>query len=395
MKDRGGKFAPWGSSLWDKVMANNKRLCLILACLVVAALTSCSNQQAIVIEGEAISAADVADFRSIHLEPRWPNTDLTLAVGEKVEQVWLEPKSIYCLTSLNKLYRLDRDKGIITWAKQPADPPRVISRPVEAGDKTLIIAHNVVKVYEVDSGNLVQEQVLDFGVNSDPAFDGERLFVADSTDQVIAIELATGIKLWSCRTDRAVSAQPVCKDRALVAVSESGEVVAYDTEFGYSLWEEHFRTRGALLNRPVVTDNVIYVAGSDSMLYCLEKSGDERWRYFAGISLQSPPRLGDGRVFQQVPGKGLVVLNARDGTELADFPFADGEQYVGTVNDRLYILLEGKKIVSVDAKSGERLVEVEVEGFDFFLSDDKKPYIYLADSTGRIVCLGELGAGLR
>ena len=377
-------------------MANKNRLCLTLVCLVVAAITSCSRQQAIVVEGEgkALSAAD--RFRSIHLEPHWTNNDLTLAVGEKVEQVWLEPKSIYCLTSLNKLYRLDRDKGIITWMKQLAERPRVVRRPVEAGDKTLVIAHDVVKVYELELGNLVQERALDFSVNSDPSFDGERLFVADSAGRVIAIELATGVKLWSCRAEEAVSAQPVYLGRTLVAVSESGEVMAYDTEFGHSLWADHFRTRGALLSRPVLTGNACYVAGTDSILYCLRSaSGAELWRYFAGRRLQRSPSVADGRVFQQVPGEGLVVLNAKDGTELKDFQLADGKQYVGTVNDRLYMLLDGGKIVSVDARNGQRLLEVGVEDFDFFFGDDKKPHIYLANSEGRIVCLGKLGAGPR
>ena len=312
-----------------------------------------------------------------------------------MEQVWLEPKSIYCLTSLNKLYRLDRDKGIITWTKQPADPPRIVRRPVEAGDKTLVIAHDVVRIYELESGNMVQEMALNFTANSDPAFDGERLFVADVAGNVRAIELATGVRLWSCRADKAVSAGPVYLDRMLVAVSESGEVMAYDTDYGTSLWNEHYQTRGALLNRPVLTTDGCYVAGADSILYCLRNSGTPRWRYFASRSLHSSPRLADGRVFQQVPGDGLVVLNEKDGTELKDFKFANGKQYVGTVNDRLYILLEGGKIVSVDAQSGQRLVELGVEEFDFFLGDDKKPHIYLANSQGRIVCLGQFGGSSR
>ena len=375
-------------------MINKNWLRLTLCCLVVATASSCGRQQTtVVIEPRALS--EKHEFRSIHLEQLWPNEDMTLAVGETVKQVWLEPKSIYCLTSLNKLYRVDRDKGIITWIRQPADPVNVVRRPTETKDKTLVIAHNVVKVYELASGNPVQELALDFSANSDPTFDGETLFVADSVDRVIAIELATGVKLWSCRAEGAVSAQPVYIQRMLVAVSESGEVMAYETDYGQSLWEKHFRTRGAIVARPVLTDNGCYVACTDSMLYCLRNSGDERWRYFAGTSLATPPVLADGRVYQAVPGKGLVVLNEKDGTGVKDFQFADGRQYVGTVGDRLYILLEGGKIVSVDAQSGELLMELGVEEFDFFLGDNEKPHIYMVSRTGRIVCLGQLGAGQR
>lgn len=374
-------------------MANKNWLCLVLCSVLLAAAPGCGPEQVTVIEAQGQSAQ--VRFREVHLEPYWTNDDMTLVPGERVDKVWLEPKSIYCLTSTNKLYRLDRDKGTIAWIKQPAEPPRVIRRPVEAEDKVLVIAHNVVKVYELTTGNLLQELALDFSANSDPAFDGERLFVADSVNRVVAIELATGVEIWSCRAAKAVSVQPAQVAGTLVAGSESGEVMAYDTKFGTSLWEEHFQTRGAILGKPVLTDGGYYVASSDSMLYCLRLSGDERWRYFGGAGLQTGLSLADGRVFQAVPGKGLVVLDAKDGAEVEGFQLADGRQYVGTINDRFYVLLEDGKIVSVDTQSGERLVELEVADFDFFLGDAKKPHIYLASSTGQFICLGQIGLGPR
>ena len=251
-------------------MTNKNGLCLILSCLVLTAVTSCDGQKVVVVQEAPPVSAD--SFRGIHLERHWENNDLSLALGEEVEKVWLETKSIYCLTSLNKLYRLERDKGIRMWIKQLDEPPRVVRRPAETGDKTLVISHNVVKIYELESGNPAQEMNLDFTVNSDPAFDGERLFVADSVDRVIAIELATGVRLWSGRAEKAISVQPVWADRLVVAVSESGEVLGYDAEWGNSLWPEHFRARGALLSRPVLTNQACYVAGTDSMLYCLRSA---------------------------------------------------------------------------------------------------------------------------
>ena len=94
-----------------------------------------------------------------------------------------------------------------------------------------------------------------------------------------------------------------------------------------------------------------------------------------------------------VPDKGLVVLDASTGVQLEGFQFPDGRQYIGRVNDRLYILLDHGRIVCVDAKTGQRLAELRVGDFDFFLGDDTAPRIYLANADGRIVCLHQLGAG--
>ena len=375
-------------------MLNKYLLPLVSLCLVVA-LVGCSRQKEAVSEQVAKPSSEDR-FRPIGLDVDWFNDAMKLAAGEKVKQVWLEQKSIYCLTSLNKLYRLDREEGAIRWILELAEPPRVVLRPAEAGDKTLVVSHNVVQVYELESGNFIKELALEFSANSDPAFNGRNLFIADSAGGVVAIELATGLRLWSCRAERAISAQPVYLGRLLVAASESGEVLAYDTESGEMVWPDHFPTRAAVLARPVLTERACYVASMDSRLYCLRSSGgDELWRYFARKGLRVAPKVADGRVFLPVPDKGLVVLDAANGEELKDFQFADGKQYIGRVKERLYVLSEHGQIVSVDAQSGERLAEAPAGDFDFFLGDDRAGRIYLANAEGRIICLQELGTRLR
>ena len=51
-------------------------------------------------------------------------------------------------------------------------------------------------------------------------------------------------------------------------------------------------------------------------------------------------------------------------------------------------------MVCVDAQSGRELAEIRMKDFDFFLTNERTPYIYAASSVGRIVCLQQLGAGL-
>ncbi len=381
-------------------MLHKRWLVLMWLCVIVVATTGCERRQSGTAEAlkprtETVAAQLDADyFRPIGLEPYW-SCPLELGVGEKIKQIWLAPSSIYCLTSKNMLHRLDRDTGVTSWIRQPAAAGRgrLIRRPVEVDGKTLVVAHNIAKVYKTETVQLLGEVRLAFGVNSDPAYDGKVLYIADSIDRVVAIELESGHEIWSCRAEKATSARPVYMGTTLISASESGEVCAHDTRLYDPLWPNRFRTRGAILVPPVLTaEGRCYVVGGDSMLYCLRSdSGDELWRYFAEASLPNEPTVVDGRVFLNVAGKGLIALDARNGAELEGFHYPEGQGYLGRVNDRLYIVTADQRIVCVDAESGEQLAELGLKDFDFFISNEKRGRIFIASRAGRIVCLQGLG----
>jgi len=368
-------------------MVNKHGLVLALVCVIGLATAGCSRQQSGTVE-PVVDRRDADYFRLIGLEPYW-SCDLQMDLAETIEQIWLEPKSIYCLTSKNRLHRLDRDTGVTSWMRQPAAPPRLIHRPIEADGKTLVVAHNIAKVYKTQTAQLLAEQRLAFGPNSDPAFDGDVLYIANSLDRVVAIELQSGQELWSCRAEKSISARPVCLGRTLIAASESGEVLAYNTRLYAPLWPDHFRTRGAILIPPVLTaEGRCYVVGGDSILYCLSSaSGKELWRYYAQVSLPKGPTVADGRVFLNVPGKGVVVLDAQSGAELEGFHYPHGWGYLGTVNDKLYIVTADRRLISLDSESGQQLAQLGLKDFDFFVSNEKSGRIFIANRQGKIICL--------
>jgi len=375
-------------------MANKHWLVLTWVCVIVWATAGCSRHERGTAKVQK-TRLDEVRFGAINLEVHW-SYDLKLNGGERIEQVWLTPKSIYCLSSENTLHRLDREK-VTSWKRQPAAPPRVIHRPAEAAGKTLVVAHDVAMVYETQTGELLKEARLGFGVNSDPAFDGEVLYVADSIDRVVAVELESGLEIWTCRAEKPISARPVLLGSILISVSESGEVLAYNSGSYEPLWDDYFRTKGAILTRAVLTpEGWCYVAGGDRILYCLNsRSGVELWRYYAGTSLATAPTVVDGRVFLKMEQKGLVVLNAGDGQELEGFSFPKGRRYLGRVDDRLYIATADRRVICVDSVSGEQLSEMELKDFDFFLTNEKTGQIFMVNRWGKIVCLQELGLGLR
>lgn len=373
------------------------RRCLFLAWLVLTALlvVGCKTSHDTGAVDEQAVRLDEARFRPLELEPYWCY-DLKMAEGETLVKIWIAPRSLYCLTSENELHRLDREKGITTWVHQPAARKHAVRQPVEVGDKVLVIAQNVAKVYDILNGTLLDEYELPFGVGTDPAFDGEVMYVPDAKDSVRAVELDSKLQLWTCRAHNFISARPALRGTTLVSVSESGEVLAYNTVTYLRMWAEHFMTRDAILARPILTDDGrCYITGTDTLLYCLNAAtGNEYWRYFAGWSLRETPTIADGRIYLSVPRKGLITLDAISGAELKDFQFAEKSKYLGRVDDRIYIIEPWRKMVSVNAESGRRLDEVHLREFDFFITSTDPGKLYIATDGGRIACLQKLGTGM-
>ena len=376
----------------DNLMCKKHLLILMGVLLIVETVGGCSRRQGGTISIMA-TELDTERFRSIKLEPYW-SYDLRLDPGEKLTQVWLVGKSIYCLTNENVLRRLDRESGVTRWTRRPAEPPRLIREPVEADGKVLVVAHNIAMVYQISTGAFLKKVDLPFMANSDPAFDGEVIYIADSADRVVAINLESGLEVWSCRAEKAICTRPVQAGTTLISVSSSGEVMAYSKLSHRLVWAEHFRTWGKILTPPVVTpDGRCYVAGGESMLYCLSiGNGEQLWKYFAGALLPESPAVADGRVYLYVPHKGMVVLNAKSGAELENFHYERGRQYLGRVQDRVYMVSEDRKIICADADSGQELGRLLMKDYDFFLTNDEAGCILVANRLGRIVCLERLRA---
>jgi len=80
---------------------------------------------------------------------------------------------------------------------------------------------------------------------------------------------------------------------------------------------------------------------------------------------------------------------------LEGFSFPKGRQYLGRVDDRLYIATADRRVISVDFHSGEQLSEMELKDFDVFLTNEKEGQIFMVNRQGRIVCLQKLGLRLR
>ncbi len=111
-----------------------------------------------------------------------------------------------------------------------------------------------------------------------PAVEGDTLFVADASGEVMALERFTGKILWRKDLERPVSGGVGAGYGQVLLGTLQGEVIALDSANGNELWRS--RVSSEVLAPPASNGDVVVVQTQDDRLIALEaSSGSQRWAY--------------------------------------------------------------------------------------------------------------------
>jgi outer membrane protein assembly factor BamB len=222
----------------------------------------------------------------------------------------------------------------------------------------------------------------------------ERVYVAETSGQVFALDPSTGNALWSypktaqsggglfsacsARTpsDGPFFAAPT-PGSELVYLSSAGEPTAslfrpsVNTSglralntLGVLQWE--FKgTDARSVASPTLTDNTVYMSSSDHSVYAIDtETHDARWAFETGNYVWARPVVSSGVVYVASMDHRLYAVDAGTGDEMWRFDqstsalpsapaLADGTLYVGSLGGSLY---------AVDAANGSLQWQVQVDG---------------------------------
>src|SRR5882672_2276408 len=118
-----------------------------------------------------------------------------------------------------------------------------------------------------------------------PAIDGNRVYVAGPHGAVVALDLATGRRIWDKQLKLALAGGPGAGNGLVLVCSSGGTVVALNAADGAERWRAELNSE--LLAAPVITPELAIVRTVDGKLYGLEAAdGKQRW-----VTDQQVPRL--------------------------------------------------------------------------------------------------------
>ncbi|MBD8492611.1 outer membrane protein assembly factor BamB [Pseudomonas syringae] len=111
-----------------------------------------------------------------------------------------------------------------------------------------------------------------------PAIDGDRIYAADVTGEVVALDRLTGDKLWEKDLDLPVSGAVGVGYGVLTIGTIRGEVVALDSSTGEEKWRA--KVSSEVLAPPANNGDVVVVQTQDDRVIGLDAyTGAQRWIY--------------------------------------------------------------------------------------------------------------------
>jgi outer membrane protein assembly factor BamB len=238
-----------------------------------------------------------------------------------------------------------------------------------------------------------------------PAAYRKTLYTADRNGRVIALDVATGEKIWSEQDEnRLISGGPGVGEGIVVVGTSEAEVVARDAKTGKKRWVAEVSSE--VLATPRVAKGLVIVRTGDGNVYALDaKSGIEKWVYDRSIPVltlrgTAAPVIDEDTVLVGFDSGRLVALELDTGKQIWDTELVqpsgrsdlerlvdidgepvikDGTAYIGSFQGR---------VAAISMSTGSLEWTRDMSSYDDLAVDDDR--VYVTDERGVIWALNRL-----
>jgi outer membrane protein assembly factor BamB len=236
---------------------------------------------------------------------------LTPTSGSGFKHISVQGDSVFVIDGRNMLTRLNRESGDRVWTLPVAGPvddvQGLIYLPEE--EKVLVEVADALLVLDSTVGSLAARQKFTRIASTPPVLFGNSILYGSINGQLVWHSHVVGTQFRAYQVADSIKTKPVVDGNIVIVTGSNGMVMALNASAAAQLWSK--RLLDEIVAAPVVGNGAVFVAGMDQSLWALELgNGRNIWRYRTESPLSSAPTLIEDRVYQFVPGKGLVCLEA-------------------------------------------------------------------------------------
>jgi outer membrane protein assembly factor BamB len=279
---------------------------------------------------------------------------------------------------------LDASDGQLRWTHVLGNPLQNFVGTVRVDDRLLVSSSTELLHYEVETGQLLDKQRLKTVVNTRPAVVGDLAIYGCANGHLLAHNFEAGFMEWAYDMFAAIETPPVLVGEDVCVVNKDGLVMTV-TPAGESIGRRSLF--GPLANRPVSTDDLVFLASTDQSIWALTRRNlQAHWRYRTDAPLTAQPVLIGETLYQYVPTEGLVAINITDGSVVWRCPEARGR--VLTQNNDRILAWQPNTMYEIDLATGRLINEhelprlLEIESSNMIDGD-----LYFINSYGRLAKL--------
>ena len=249
---------------------------------------------------------------------------------------------------------------------------RLLAQPIVAGDFVFTVdSSNQVTALGVKTGRKIWQKDLlpgDMTASSSGgvAYEDGRVFVSTSFAQLIALDAKTGKVLWRQHLSGPMRGAPTVRAGRVVVVTVDDHTYCVAADDGQIVWSHQGASEPASMlagNSPAVDGNFVVVPYSSGELFALRiENGSVVWQYSVsnvartqGVAtltdITGRPVIDRGRVYVVGHADVLVALDLRTGKRLWSRDIG-GIESPWVAGDYLFLITNNNELIAVDTTSG-------------------------------------------
>jgi len=266
--------------------------------------------------GPAVAALTPAPPPDAPLALRWQ----TLAADDMPGGMALADGVLYVAFDGGDVVALTADGsagrgGVPVWRTQLAT--RLTAPPATAPGLVLLGGEDGV-LYALDrhDGNRRWAYATGGAIYVAPAVAGDLVYCPSHDGALYAVSLADGSLVWRFATGGWLHSAPTVAEGVVYFGSGDTRVYALDAATGAPIWEAGIPTLDVVESSPAVVAGRVLVGSGDSRLYCLAAaSGGRYWFYSAPDAIVARPLVSDDTVYVAAMDGTLAALDLLSGAE--------------------------------------------------------------------------------
>lgn len=186
-------------------------------------------------------------------------------------------------------------------------------------------------------------------VFAEPLQANDLIYVVTSDNHIVALESATGAKVWDVTSENANWSKPIYGDGLVFAASTDRHIYALDANNGSIVWQDLLG--GSNAGTPLLADGVLYVASFDRNLYALDsQTGERLWQFTADDAIWSTPAYVEGVIYLADLSGRVYAVEAATGAGIWDSNLrVSGSVQAGVVHNDTHLFVGS---ASADNQSG-------------------------------------------
>lgn len=307
---------------------------------------------------------------------------------DKVTHVTNDERNVYVQCNNGVLTTFDAESGKQKWATRvgQADSP---SLAASTNDEMLFVwSRATLYMLNKETGQVLKTYDLPNQPSTSAQADAEQIYLGCLDGSMYAFDIKTGKQNWRYRTSARIVVPAMPNGISVLFASTNGSLYAVEASTRNVVFE--FETDNSVTAPIGRYKQLALLASEDYKLYAVDsRNGSQAWSapFLSGGRIKLAPVVIGDDVFLTPENRGLYRIAAEDGAERW---YHEGiQRFLAASPQRVYGIDRLNNLVVMDRETGETINGLSLGRLSIHVTNDRTDRIYLATTTGKIVCVRE------